>query len=332
MAKTGSGDRPGLAPLQVRFLLMNGTQILPMKNIRSFVKPSSVVAFTIVFVALVMNLPGSSIIPNAIRTQKIRIKVMDRKTGTPVENAIVNFDVFNSIATDITHYSGTTGHSGECTITYETDKGYTFTARATKEGLYQCFSADPADMYVSSMSFTKDPGKEITLWLTTDAGQIIAYYSSIIPHYSADSLIRLLRANPGPPAKRIVLPELRWSDIPRLLAAGNEMTVIKGFPVNLLSSSDPRECRLGIYCLWLVEAIRITESNRNRDPFLKFPSLVPLISVKESKGDPGKALTDDTSALLSVYIAYADWWNRVKNMDPADACRIDPLENSKFSW
>jgi hypothetical protein len=56
--------------------------------------------------------------------------------------------------------------------------------------------------------------------------------------------------------------------------------------------------------------------------------MTPNLSVKESAG------MNANSALIMEqgYRAYQEWWNKVKNMNPAEGCRINPLENTNLDW
>ena len=267
-----------------------------------------------------------------VKQKKVLITVMDLKTGKPIENAAVFLYFVKSNAVDVVNYSAKTNNNGQCTITYEVCDNLGYSVRTSKDGFYTCYSVDANSNKVSSRTFITNIDKEIILYLTSDVQQLLNYYSSITPHYQVDTLIRLLRTNSYHPSIRSVLPELKWDDIPKLLEIADDDTKITGFTYNVLSSYMQNECALGIYALWLIESIRISEGKQVVSPGDRFPSLNPIIRKKSNPADPASEIADNVTGMKIASKAYLNWWNKVKTMNPIDACKINPLENTDLSW
>jgi hypothetical protein len=270
--------------------------------------------------------------PLIVKQKKVLVTVLDLKTGKPVENATVFLDFIKSNAVDVVNYSAITNNKGQCTIAYNVCDNLGYSIRSSKDGLYQCYSTDANSKKVSCRTSTTIIDKEIVLYLTSDVQQLLNYYSSITPHYQIDTLIRLLRTNSYHPSNRSALPELKWEDIPKLLEIANDETKITNFTFNVLSSYMPNECALGIYSMWLIESIRISEGKPVLSPTERFPSLNPIIRKKSNPGDPASEIIDNVTGMKIASKAYLNWWNKIRNMNPEDACKINPLENTGISW
>lgn len=270
--------------------------------------------------------------PHYIIQKKALVKVIDLKTGSPIENASVFISFIKSNAVDVVNYFAITNKRGQCTITYEVCDNLGYSVLTTKDGFYQCLSTDTSSNEVSFRNYITNIDDEIILYLTSDAQQLMNYYSSITPHYQIDTLIRLLRTNSYRSMNRGCLPELKWEDIPELLEIGNDEIKISSFSVNPLSSYWQKECLLGIYSLWLIESIRVSEGKPVLSPVERFPSLNPIIRKKSNPGDPASEINDDVNEMKTAYKAYMNWWNKIKNMNPEDVSKINPLENTDISW
>jgi len=267
-----------------------------------------------------------------VKQEKVLITVVDLKTGKPIENASVFMYYIKSNAVDVVNYTAKTNNKGQCTIAYEVCDNLGYSVRTTKDGFYQCFSMDANSNKVSVRNFITSIDKKITLYLTSDVQQLLNYYFSIIPHYQIDTLIKLLRSNTYNPSQRSVLPELKWEDIPKLLEIANDETKITNFTYNVLSSYMQNECYLGIYSLWLIESIRISEGKPVLSPGERFPSLNPILREKSNPGGRATQVITETTAMHTAYDAYLKWWKKVKTMNPGDACKVKPLENTDLSW
>lgn len=126
----------------------------------------------------------------------------------------------------------------------------------------------------------------------------------------------------------LALPDFSAADIPALLAYRNETQIITNFPHNPLSSLYGSECRLGVYVLWTIEAIRKREAGAvayEKD----FPSLNPILGYSDllmsSQPSPEQAHP-------VVAQAYYNWWEQNKDQDFKDFCSIDPLGKTDYRW
>jgi hypothetical protein len=264
---------------------------------------------------------------------RLKVTVIDLKTGNPVEKAVVYLYFVKPDNVNVFNDSALTDKKGRCTIPYEfyDHSGYNLLTR--KAGLYPCYSIDTESKEISGRSFNPDKEKAVTLYLTSDVKHLLNYYSSFTPHYQIDTLIHLLKTNTYNPSNRGCLPELNWKDIPKLLSIGNDDSRITNFTVNVLSSYAQNDCRLGIFALWLIESIRISEGKQVISPQERFPSPDPVLRKKSASATVDTPeITDETAVLNLAYKAYLSWWDHVKAMDPEDACRINPLVNSGLYW
>jgi 5-hydroxyisourate hydrolase-like protein (transthyretin family) len=264
--------------------------------------------------------------------KKITVKVLDLKTRTPIENANVSIDVLKANATDIITKKGLTDVNGQCIFTVGTgmDMGYTITAR--KDGYYNCFTRDPNNPLVSSKSFVSIIDDKVTLYLTADVDHLRKYYYSITPHIQIDTLINQLKNDRFSPSTFFYLPELNWEDVPKLLKIANDTTKITKFTQNPYSSIKQEECYLGVFALWLIESIRISEGKPLLEPVKRFPSLNPII-IEKTKGESIFSMFLITHDMIqNAYEAYANWWESAKAMDHGEACKFNPLEKTGLKW
>ena len=124
------------------------------------------------------------------------------------------------------------------------------------------------------------------------------------------------------------LPTFTYREIFALLQYRNDTRLIHHFPVNPLSSYCQDQCRVGLYVLWTIEAIR-TESISSKYTLCRYPSLNPILVYRES--DKFEMASDDISYTI-VAKAYYDWWinNRDRRFD--DFKDIDPLKSTEYRW
>ena len=123
------------------------------------------------------------------------------------------------------------------------------------------------------------------------------------------------------------LPAFEPTDIPDLLSYANDKQIITNFPHNTLSSYFEPNCRLGVYVLWTIESIRLV-SNDSKKLFLgRFPSLNPIIGIKEICSYD--TVDNDTIHQATVQ-AYTNWWN--SNSDFEQIKGINPLEDTIYGW
>lgn len=119
------------------------------------------------------------------------------------------------------------------------------------------------------------------------------------------------------------MPGFTRSDIPGLLKLASDLTPVKSFPENPISSIRLEYKRLGECLLWVVEGIRIGRP---------YGSLIPSLSTAAEKIEGSstvRRLTDEE--VLEVRQLYLDWWEKVKD-DQFLMERINPLKDTRYSW
>lgn len=257
--------------------------------------------------------------------KEISIIVLDQNTNLPVDSAKVTLITIVE-ARDVYTQENYTDASGRCTFTLAHGLVAQYQVVSSKPGLLSYFDAESADFIRSTAFVNAQTGNNLVLYLTSDTLNHIRYWADHTIRYETDSLIRILRSNRYP--ERLSLPALLWKDIPGLLTIANDSTRISHFPVNPLSSFYMNECYVGIVSLWFVESIRITDLNDIYDPQQKFPSLNPALR----RMDDQVIIINDSKAMAMAYHAYLAWWEKAKNMDPEQAKKLNPLENTGLAW
>lgn len=119
------------------------------------------------------------------------------------------------------------------------------------------------------------------------------------------------------------MPGFTRNDIPGLLNLASDLTQIKSFPDNPISSIRLDYMRLGECLLWVVEGIRIGRP---------YGSLTPSLSTAGeiiAGSSTVRRLTDEE--VLEVRQLYLDWWKKVQ-ADNFLMERINPLKDTRFSW
>jgi hypothetical protein len=283
------------------------------------------------FVLIILANPFLEAGSGPVKTKKVTISVIDRATGKPVENAMVWFGTVKSDNINTISDSCKTNSGGKCKFTIETGEGYGYSMIAKKEGWFPCYSNDPKSPFVSARNFVSTPDNKIPLYLDSDPAVLLAFYKSVIPQIPVDSLVRMLLDDRYFTQNRSVLPSLEWKDIPKLLEIGNSAKLITHIPQNPVSSFIQEDCYLGIFALWLIESVRITESNPYLPPVMRFPSQNPILRNKPAD-DESFRTPNTPGMMLEAFTAYQSWWNKVKTLNPKEACRIDPLANTGLSW
>ncbi len=266
------------------------------------------------------------------KNKKITITVLDRKTGTPVEFAVVHMITMKSDYITVIPDSCVTNGKGECRFSVATGEGYGYTVSVRKKDYYQCFSTDPENAFISYRSFSGTPAGKIRLYLDPDSTSLMAYYRSMMPHIRIDSLVMQLKSDQYGIRTGRVMPDLAWTDIPDLLEIGNDRVVITHFPVNPVSSSYQEECYLGIVALWLIESVRITCGNPLMNPVNRYPSMNPLLRDKSEEQVNSGRKQNTPEMMEAAFEAYRSWWENTKQKDIKEACRVNPLEGTGLSW
>jgi 5-hydroxyisourate hydrolase-like protein (transthyretin family) len=255
----------------------------------------------------------------------IKFTVRDKVSGKPVNNAKVDLKGIIDNR-DIVEYVQFTDKHGRCSFTVGDSNQAAYQVRATGKGMVGYYDSTYKDLDRSFSFINAATGNTVELWLTSDTLNHEKFWAARATKYNIDQLISMLKNDQYP--LRSEIPVIAWEDIPALLALGNDTNRIDKYPVSVLSSSMPGKCYLGIVSLWFVESARIALLKGTSNPNERFPSMTPNLSVKESAG------MNANSALIMEqgYRAYQEWWNKVKNMNKEDGCKINPLENTNLEW
>lgn len=125
------------------------------------------------------------------------------------------------------------------------------------------------------------------------------------------------------------LPEFTFESIDELLKYRNEKDIIIKFPWNPISSFYREECEIGIYVLWTIEYIRIKHVDSNLLSIGRFPSLNPVLRLRDYDGfEP----VFDAESYQVASDAYYSWWTNNKCKSIEEIMRIDPLKNTMYRW
>ena len=130
--------------------------------------------------------------------------------------------------------------------------------------------------------------------------------------------------------------EIQWemklfdpSQIPHLLSYANDEREINP-PANPLSSSLLSASSLGMYALWLVEGIRLAETDSEKTKvFLGYPSLNPLLFDEQTSDRVYYGTEAYPATQRKAADAYRAWWN---SGAIESILSRDPLEFTGLHW
>ena len=145
---------------------------------------------------------------------------------------------------------------------------------------------------------------------------------------SVEQYVKSLKSNKY---ESLGFPAFTLEDIDELIKFRNENDVITIYPRNPISSFYQGECKLGIYILWTIEAIR-TGSINGESWIGSFPSQNPILKLRDFS--EGLVFVDNEEANLTASNAYYTWWT-LRGITGASFnawLNIDPLEGTKYAW
>jgi len=146
-----------------------------------------------------------------------------------------------------------------------------------------------------------------------------------MPEMKVSKYVQLLKSGKY---KEFKLPAFSPEDIPELLEYAKDLTLIKNYPVNPLSSFKGPDRHLGFIILWTIENIRQNYPYENQEKSIlrRYPSLNPMVNKV------GKRFKDLNSPENLQILAgkYQLWWE--KEVPFAKLRRIDPMADSGFVW
>lgn len=143
---------------------------------------------------------------------------------------------------------------------------------------------------------------------------------------AVESYVRLLKSNQYESSK---LPHFTDEHIPALLKYRDEKQLITKFPRNLISSMYSGECKLGMYVLWTIEAIRSESISSSKTDMQQFPSQNSILKLRDATSL--SLVSDDVSHDIAAK-AYYDWWENNKNKNFDDVKDVDPLKDTNYRW
>lgn len=276
------------------------------------------------FFLMLMMLGVACSAQQKVKHRVIRITVLDKNTGLPIDSSKVIMSMMmdaREVVSDIKY----TNQYGRCSFSIDANPLASGRVGTFKKGFIGYFDSDFVDLD-RSFAFVNKADKNIVLYLTSDSMNHINYWKKITIHYDIDTLINLLKSNKYP--NHFSFPSLLWEDIPGLLSIGNNRTMINNYPISILSSSSTKDCYLGIVSLWFIESARITVQKKLYNPYEEFPSMTPALRYKDNP----ELMANTLVSMEKAYQAYKLWWEKIKNMDKEQGCKINPLENTGLEW
>ena len=126
-------------------------------------------------------------------------------------------------------------------------------------------------------------------------------------------------------------PAFTLGDIDELIKYRNENDMITIYPRNPISSFYQEECKLGIYILWTIEAIR-TGSVNSESWIGCFPSQNSILRLRDFS--EGLIFVDNEEANQTASNSYYTWWTlrSITGASFSAWLNIDPLEDTKYAW
>ena len=255
------------------------------------------------------------------------VTVIDDYKGIPIDSAEVKLVILkdNVNLIDEVYY---TDSSGKCEFKIASPIPSHNHLVISKPGYCKHLSLNNEERIPWYISIHEKTPKELTYKLTSDSLNHYKYFKVNRPRDEIDEFLEMLRINQFPQQR--TLPQLKWDDIPSLLNTGMDTTIINRYPVNPISSLSSTECYMGIVTLWFVECIRLTEQQGEYATRVLYPSQTPFLLYTNSDlyNYPGNS----KELMELAYTEYYSWWQKAKHMDRTEACKIDPLKDSKVKW
>ena len=278
-----------------------------------------------VFIFLMLMMLGMACsAQQKVKHRVIRITVLDKNTGLPIDSAKVIMSMMVD-ARDVVSDVKYTNQYGRCSFSIDANPLASGRVGTFKNGFVGFFDGNYVDLD-RSFAFVNKTDKNIVLYLTSDSMNHINFWDKRTIRYDPDTLINLLKSNTYP--DRSAFPLLFWEDIPKLLTIGNNRTMINNYPISIISSGSTKDCYLGIVSLWFIESARITVQKNLYNPYEEFPSQGPDLVYKNMPGSK----VNSPETMEKAYQAYKSWWEKIKNMDKEQGCKINPLENTGLVW
>lgn len=251
------------------------------------------------------------------------VTVIDQKNNLPIDSAKIQLITMTNTS-DLIYEDYYTDSDGKCNINVSNPIPYPCHIGIRKPGYHNYLNVNDSVYNDVFIEINENTPREMTYLLTSDSLNHYKYLKAKIPRYEPGQLMNMIKSNEF---SHLRSPsQLRWGDIPKLLEYGRDTTITRGYQMNPISSMGPIDCYVGVVSLWYIEIIRLTANKGAYNLHSIYPSQTPTLDHF------GEFPYSDKELMNQAYFAYYSWWQKVKYMDRHEACKIDPLENTKVHW
>lgn len=264
------------------------------------------------------------------REQLVLVSVQDLSNLRPLDSAKVQLLVrtaSNSIVDTLsTKY---TDSDGLAQFTYDIRENRRYRVRVTRK-FYRPVVNKNGDGYQNEAQLGFGDSSVHVLSLDRIEAPDPAILNKVREEISLEEMLVKLKANQWNYA---ILPHLDWTDVPALIAVAGDTTIITKYPKNPTSTYKPKNARVGLVALWLVEAIRKMEMTGASEDLQNLipPSRTPILGTRQ--GNPSGHNTADQ--ILRAQAAYQAWYEAVEAAPRSrriNEMRNIPLRNEGMSW
>ncbi len=262
--------------------------------------------------------------------QVVVVTVKDRVSERNLDSAMVTLSVQ-------AHGQGSrqviqtlyTQDQGRVVLRYDQEEDAVYWVEAARR-FFQPQVNQQGDAYLHEHRLEKGDSAIIELLLEPIPGPDPAFLSKIREEVPVDQVLVALRVNGW---NFSLLPQLTWKDVPALLLAGSDTTLLTNYPSHPTSTYKPKQVRAGLVALWLVEAIRKMEMKQDDDmQHIVPPSRAPVLGTKE--GNPTGM--NSAAQVLQAQQAYQRWYEAVEASGSSKTrlseLRNIPLRGEGLSW
>lgn len=222
----------------------------------------------------------------------------------------------------------TTNAEGRVRFIYEPEEGRQYWVEAERHH-YQRLVSDNGVEYLNEAELPRRDTATVRLELELITGPDPDRLAKVQQAVPVGELLGKLRSGNW---DYTMLPAIGWDDIPALLQAASDTAWVKRYPHHPRSNYRPREARVGLVALWLIEAIRQHELKGPEDlQLLVAPSRAPFLGT--SQGNPTGF--NSVEQLQQAHAAYQQWYDAVQAADSSArerAIRSIPLQGQGLSW
>ena len=260
--------------------------------------------------------------------QVVMLSVLNHDTDRGIDSAVVALEAKSAGGSRHTISTFATNDEGKLRFVYSLEEGTTYWVSAQRI-FFEPLVNEKGDAYLHEAQLGYGDSSIITLEL----GQIEAPDPAILTKIREDiplaEALASLRANGW---KYALLPQLTWQDVPALLDAAGDTTLVSNYPTHPTSTYKPKQARVGLVALWMIEAIRKMEmKGTDEAQHIVPPSRAPILGTKE--GNPTGHNTADQ--ILRAQQAYRAWYEAVQAAAPSrrmNEMRNIPLRGEGMSW